>query len=164
MLQLPPAPDWSGLHPLLTHFPIVLFLLLPLLLILAGISRKNTNHAFLGAALVVMLMATAFLYLTYSTGIARATVFEGKPAAGPAIAHHRALGGYALSAFTVATGLFSVALLVRQKLKLEDMRDLAPWIPIGFFVFYILGVFWLVLTAHEGAMLSHTLLLSRVVR
>jgi len=164
MLQLPPAPNWSGLHPLLTHFPIVLFLLLPLLLILAGVSRKNTNHAFLGAALVVMLMATAFLYLTYSTGIARATAFENNPAAASAITHHRALGGYALSAFTVATGLFSVALLVRRKLKLEDMRDLTPWIPVGFFVFYILGVFWLILTAHEGAKLSHTLLLSHAVQ
>ena len=164
MLQLPPTPDWSGLHPLLTHFPIVLFLLLPLLLILAGVSRKNTNHAFLGAALVVMLMATAFLYLTYSTGIARAAAFEGHPAAGPAIAHHRALAGYTVSGFTLATGLFAVALLVRRRLKLEDMRDLTPWIPIGFFVFYALGVFWLVLTSHEGAMLSHALLPSHAVQ
>jgi hypothetical protein len=149
---------------LLTHFPIVLFLLLPLLLILAGVSRKNTNHAFLGATLVVMLVATTFLYLTYSTGIARAAAFQGHLAAGPAIAHHRALAGYALSAFAVATGLFAVALLVRRKLKLDDMRDLTPWIPVGFFVFYILGVFWLVLTAHEGAMLSHTLLPGHAVQ
>jgi hypothetical protein len=51
-----------------------------------------------------------------------------------------------------------IALAVRRNLKLEDMRDLTPWIPLGFFVFYGFGVFWLVLTAHQGAMLAHELL------
>jgi uncharacterized membrane protein len=157
MVQIPPFPGWSGLHPLITHFPIALFVLLPLLLIIAGLSRKNLNHAFLVAALVVMLLATSFLYLTYFTGVARIAALSDVYEA-TAVAHHRSLAGYTVSAFTLATLLFGLALLVRRKLHLEEMRDLTPWIPVGFIVFYGFGVFWLVLTAHQGANLAHRLL------
>ena len=160
MTQLPPIPEWSSLHPLIVHFPIVLFLLLPLLLIAAAMSRKATNHALLVAAFVLMVLATGFLYLTYFTGDAMAAASEGGPTVGAVIKHHCSLAGYTVSAFTLATTLFAVALLVRRVLRLEDMRDLTPWIPISFLVFYALGVFWLVLTAHQGATLAHELLRS----
>ena len=158
MIQLPPIPGWSGLHPLITHFPIVLFVMLPLLLIAAGMSRKATNRVFLVAALVVMLVATSFLYVTYFSGVAMAETLRDASAVGTAISHHRSLAGYTISAFTSATGLLAIALFVRRELKLEDMRDLTHWIPLSFMVFYGLGVFWLVLTAHQGAMLAHKLL------
>ena len=158
MTQLPPIPEWSSLHPLIVHFPIVLFLLLPLLMIAAAMSRKATNHALLVAAFVLMVLATSFLYLTYFTGDAMAAASEGGPTVGAVIKHHCSLAGYTVSAFTLATTLFAVALLVRRVLRLEDMRDLTPWIPISFLVFYALGVFWLVLTAHQGATLAHELL------
>lgn len=72
--------------------------------------------------------------------------------------HHCSLAGYAVSAFTLATTMFAVALLVRRALRLQDMRDLTPWIPISFLVSYTLGVFWLILTARQGTILSHELL------
>jgi len=158
MTQLPPIPEWSSLHPLIVHFPIVLFLLLPLLMIAAAMSRKTTNHSLLVAAFVLMLLATGFLYLTYLSGNAMATSSQDGSTVGAVIKHHCSLAGYTVSAFTLATTLFAVALLVRRVLKLEDMRDLTPWIPISFLVFYALGVFWLVLTAHQGATLAHELL------
>ncbi|HEY4933105.1 MAG TPA: hypothetical protein VII23_16185 [Terriglobales bacterium] len=160
MTQLPPIPEWSSLHPLIVHFPIVLFLLLPLLMIAAAMSRKTTNHSLLVAAFVLMLLATGFLYLTYLSGNAMATSSQDGSTVGAVIKHHCSLAGYTVSAFTLATTLFAVALLVRRVLKLEDMRDLTPWIPISFLVFYALGVFWLVLTTHQGATLAHELLRS----
>ncbi|HVO59362.1 MAG TPA: hypothetical protein VMT53_00425 [Terriglobales bacterium] len=160
MTQLPPIPEWSSLHPLIVHFPIALFLLLPLLLLGAAISRRTTNHALLVAAFALMMLATGFLCLTYFTGDAMAAASEGGPAVSAVIKHHCSLAGYTVSAFTLATTLFAVALLVRRVLRLEDMRDLTPWLLISFFVFYALGVFWLVLTAHHGASLAHELLRS----
>ena len=158
MTQLPPIPEWSSLHPLIVHFPIVLFLLLPLLMIAAAMSRKTTNHSLLVAAFVLMLLATGFLYLTYLSGNAMATSSQDGSTVGAVIKHHCSLAGYTVSAFTLATTLFAVALLVRRVMRLEDMRDLTPWIPISFLVSYLLGVFWLVLTAHQGATLAHELL------
>ena len=157
MTQLPPIPEWSSLHPLIVHFPIVLFLLLPLLMIAAAMSRKMMNHALLVAAFALMVLATGFLYVTYFTGDAMAAASGNAPTAGDVIKHHCSLAGYTVSAFTLATTLFAVALVVRRVLRLEDMRDLTPWIPISFLVFYALGVFWLVLTAHQGAALAHEL-------
>ena len=158
MVQLPPIPGWSSLHPLIVHFPIALFLLLPLLLLAAAMSRKTTNHAFLVAAFVLMVLATGFLYLTYLTGDAMAVASEDGATVSAVMKHHCSLAGYTVSAFTLATTLFAVALLVRRVMRLEDMRDLTPWIPISFLVSYLLGVFWLVLTAHQGATLAHELL------
>ena len=160
MTQLPPIPQWSSLHPLIVHFPIVLFMLLPLLLIAAAMSRKTTNHALLVASFFLMVLATSFLYLTYFTGDAMAAASEDGSTVSAVMKHHCSLAGYAVSAFTLSTTLFAVALLVRTVLRLEDMRDLTPWIPISFLVFYALGVFWLVLTAHQGAILAHELLRS----
>ena len=147
MTQLPPIPEWSSLHPLIVHFPIALFLLLPLLLIAAAMSHKATNHALLVAAFVLMVLATGFLYVTYFTGDAMAAASDAGSTMGAVIKHHCSLAGYAVSAFTLATTLFAVALMVRRVMRLEDMRDLTPWIPISFLVFYALGVFWLVVTS-----------------
>ena len=160
MTQIPPIPEWSSLHPLIVHFPIALLLLLPLLLIAAAMSRKATNHALLVAAFALMVLATGFLYVTYFAGDAMAAASEGGTTVPAVIKHHCSLAGYTVSAFTLATTLFAVALLIRRVLRLEDMRDLTPWIPISFLVFYALGVFWLILTAHQGATLAHELLRS----
>ena len=164
MVQLPPIPGWSSLHPLIVHFPIALFLLLPLLLVAAAMSRKTTNHALLVAAFVVMALATGFLCATYLTGDATAAAFQDAPTASVVIKHHCSLAGYAVSAFMLATILFGIALVVRRVMRLEDMRDLTPWIPIAFFVFYTFGMFWLVQAAHQGATLAHELLRSSAVQ
>jgi uncharacterized membrane protein len=41
MPQLPMIPGWDGLHPMIIHFPIVLFLLPPLFLLFAAFTRND---------------------------------------------------------------------------------------------------------------------------
>jgi hypothetical protein len=60
MLELPSIQGWNSLHPLVTHFPVLLFLLVPLLLVLAGLYRGARNHLLLAIALVTMLAGMAF--------------------------------------------------------------------------------------------------------
>jgi uncharacterized membrane protein len=158
MHQLPPLPEWSNFHPLLTHFPIVLLLLLPILLILAGWYRGTRNHMFWAASLVTLLAGLALLWVTFLSGVAFAHPAPGLPAIASIIAHHCSLAQYTIGAFSMATVLLAIGLAVRKSLRLEDMRDLSPWIPVGFFTFYGFGVFWLVLTAHQGAILAHELI------
>jgi hypothetical protein len=158
MHQLPPLPEWSNLHPVITHFPIVLLLLLPILLILAGLCRGNRNQMFWAASLMTLLAGLGLLLVTFLSGVAFADATGGLPAIATALSHHCSLAQYTIGAFTMATILLAIALAVRRSLKLEDMRDLTPWIPLGFFIFYGFGVFWLVMTAHQGAMLAHELL------
>ena len=158
MHQLPPLPEWSNFHPLVTHFPIVLLLLLPILLTLAGIFRGTRNHIFWAASFVTLLAGLSLLWVTFLSGLAFANAAPGLPTIATGISHHCNLAQYTISAFTMAAILLAIGLAVRRSLKLEDMRDLTPLIPVGFFVFYGLGVFWLVLTAHQGAILAHELL------
>ena len=70
MYQLPPIPEWSNLHPLLTHFPLVLFLLLPILFILAGLCHGARNHTLWLASLVTLLAALGLLCMTFFSGVA----------------------------------------------------------------------------------------------
>jgi uncharacterized membrane protein len=44
MTQLPMIPSWDGLHPLMIHFPIVLFLWAPVFLLFAAFTRADTQH------------------------------------------------------------------------------------------------------------------------
>lgn len=158
MHQLPPLPEWSNLHPLLTHFPLVLFLLLPILFILAGLHRGTRNHVLWAASLITLLAGLGLLWVTFLSGFAFANAAQEQPAIATSVAHHSSLAQYTIGAFGMATILLVIALAVRRRLKLEDMRDLTLWIPLGFLIFYGFGVFWLVLTAHQGAMLAHELL------
>ena len=99
-------------------------------------SRKKVNHALLVVASGFMVLATGFLYLTYFTGEAMAAASVGGPT--------RVLGCSITAVWPdtrsvhllLATALFAVALLVRRVLRLEDMRDLTPWIPVSFFVVF----------------------------
>ncbi len=158
MLQLPSILGWNSLHSLVTHFPILLFLLVPLLLVLAGLCRGARNHLLLAIALVTMLAGMAFLGVMYFSGGAFIRAARLDARLDSTLSHHCTLAEYTLEAFAVATALFMIALFVRRSLHLEDMRDLAPWIPIGFIVFYCFGVFWLLLTARHGVMLARELL------
>lgn len=158
MHQLPPIPEWSNIHPLLTHFPLVLFLLLPILFILSGLYRGARNHMFWVASLITLLAALSLLCVTFFSGLAFANAKQNLPLDAAGLSRHCAHAQYTVGAFGMATILLVIALAVRRSLRLEDMRDLTPWIPVGFFVFYGFGVFWLVLTAHQGAMLAHELL------
>jgi uncharacterized membrane protein len=36
MIALPPIPSWEGLHPLIIHFPIVLLLIAPFLILIGA--------------------------------------------------------------------------------------------------------------------------------
>jgi hypothetical protein len=96
--------------------------------------------------------------VTYLSGGAFARAARIDTTLDSALSRHCTLAEYTIEAFAVARVLFMIALLVRRVLRLEDMRDLTPWIPIGFFVFYCLGVFWLVLTARHGVSLARELL------
>ena len=65
--MLPPLPSWDGLHPVIVHFPIALFLVVPLL-ILIGIFMPQRGRSFLTAAFILMLIGTIATWIAVSTG------------------------------------------------------------------------------------------------
>lgn len=89
MLQLSMIPGWDGLHPMIIHFPIVLFVLPPLFLLLAAFTHAERRCLFLSAALAVMVLATSSLYVAFETGEAAETLINRKAEIPAVVEHHQ---------------------------------------------------------------------------
>ena len=153
MPQLPMIPSWDGLHPMIVHFPIVLFLLPPLLLF-AAFTRTDRRSMLLCSALILMVLATSSLYVAFETGEAAETLINRRAEITVVVEHHQEFANLSRSSFTVATALLGMVLLIRRVLHLHT-HELTAVLPLGFVAFYGLGLFWLVHTAYNGERLVH---------
>jgi uncharacterized membrane protein len=147
-------PGWEGLHPMIIHFPIVLFLLPPLFLLLAAFTHAERRCLFLSAALTVMVLATTSLYVAFETGDAAETLINRRAEITAVVEHHQEYANLSRSSFTVATALLGIVLLIRSVLHLHT-HELTAVLPLGFVAFYGLGLFWLINTAYNGERLVH---------
>jgi uncharacterized membrane protein len=154
MPQLPMIPSWDRLHPMIIHFPIVLFLLPPLFLLFAAFTRTNRRSMLLCSALILMVLATSSLYVAFETGEAAETLINRRAAITAVVEHHQEFANLSRSSFTVATALLGMVLLIRRVLHLHT-HELTAVLPLGFVAFYGLGLFWLVHTAYNGERLVH---------
>ena len=47
MIEFPPIPSWDGLHPLIIHFPIVLLLVAPVLVLIGALLAPEKGRPLL---------------------------------------------------------------------------------------------------------------------
>jgi uncharacterized membrane protein len=153
--MFPPLPsDWSGLHPLVIHFPIALLLVAPILVVLAMVARNN-RRPYLVSALVLMALGTLMTYVAVSTGEAAGELAERAGNVEAMIERHEGLAETTQAIFTVVTLVFAALLVVPAllKRKLEGMLFYATY---GvFLVAYLAGTAVLANTAHQGGLLVH---------
>lgn len=154
MPQLPMIPGWDGVHPMIIHFPIVLLLLPPLFLLIGAFLRPDRRDVLLYIALILMVLATASMFIAFETGEAAGALAKRTAEIKPIIENHRDLADYCRSSFTMATVLFGLLVLMRERFHFRT-RDLSAVLPLGFVVFYGLGLFWLFNTAYMGERLVH---------
>jgi|SRR5450759_3786873 uncharacterized membrane protein len=154
MPQLLMIPSWDRLHPMIIHFPIVLFLLPPLFLLFAAFTRTDRRSMLLCSALILMVLATSSLYVAFETGEAAETLINRRAEITVVVEHHQEFANLSRSSFTVATALLGMVLLIRRVLHLHT-HELTAVLPLGFVAFYGLGLFWLVHTAYNGERLVH---------
>jgi uncharacterized membrane protein len=154
MTQIPMIPNWDGLHPLMIHFPIVLFLLAPVFLLFAAFTRADRRSTFLSAALLVMVLGSVSVHASFETGLAARARLDRTGEAGTIVERHRELADLARSSLAMATLLFSLTLLIRTVLQV-NMYELTGVLPLGSVVFYGLGLFWLINAAYNGERLVH---------
>lgn len=152
--MLPALPPWTGLHPLVVHFPIALLLVAPLLVLLSAILRRQ--RVGLGAAaLVLMLVGTLAAFVAVSTGNAAGELAERTPGVAATLERHEELAETARTTFALLTGMFIVvyaAPLVRRR---EWPNGLYVALSLVFLIFYAGGAMVLVNTAHLGGQLVH---------
>jgi uncharacterized membrane protein len=154
MLALPPLPTWDGLHPLVTHFPIALLLVAPLFIVL-GLVRRASGHAFLRAALLLMVLGTIAIYVAVPTGEAAGRLAERNPQINQILERHEQLAEATRVLFTALTVIFGVIVFAPAVLKknIERRSDLA--LHVAFLILYGAGAVVLTNTAHQGGQLVH---------
>lgn len=175
--MLPPIPTWDGLHPIIVHFPIALFLVAPLL-ILIGIFLPNRGRSFLTSAFILMLIGTIATWIAVSTGEQAGEIAERMNGVEAVLENHEELAETTRNVFTALTVIFGTILLVPLAFRkqasrettlvsspsLEGRRRIFSFIRaqkimiplcLGFLLFYSAGLILLVNTAHEGGRLVH---------
>ncbi len=154
MNYLPPIPTWDGLHPMVTHFPIVLLLVAPLFVIL-GVLMPKSGRAMYLAALVLMVLGTISAVVSFETGQAAGKLAERTPQINAALERHEELAETTRLLFSILTVIFAGLLYVPKLLGFEIGRKAQAIAAIVFLFFYASGVLVLVNTAHQGGMLVH---------
>src|SRR5579863_9102804 len=91
VLALPPIPNWSEIHPLIIHFPIVLLLVAPLFVLAAMVMNPQKARPFLIAALTLMVLGTVSAFVAVGSGEAAAAVADRTAAVSAVLESHEEL-------------------------------------------------------------------------
>ncbi len=154
MNLLPPIPAWEGLHPLVTHFPIALLLVAPLLIAISLFVRTARPWAIAG--LLIMSLGTAAAYVSVSTGEAAGERAEHSVASAKAVLEeHEEMAETTRNVFTALSLMFATLVLAPLVLRRPLSRTVSVTATVIFLALYGGGALILVGTAHQGGRLVH---------
>jgi uncharacterized membrane protein len=155
MLQFPAIPSWDALHPLIIHFPIALLLIAPIFIVVGAVLTPAKGRSYLIAAMVLLLVGTAAIFVAVETGEAAGKLAERAPGMEQVLETHESLAERTQAVFSVLSVIFLALLAVPWLLKRADTRLTTTILPLAFLVLYSAGALLLVNTAHNGGRLVH---------
>ena len=155
MLHL--SPGWNGLHVLIVHFPIILLLVAPILVIVSIGVPSAKRRPFLGSALTLMVLGTAMAFLAVTTGEAAMKVVGSAPDLKVAMEEHRALAETTTGLFSMLTFGF-MALVFAPRLLGRELESRVNTVLLAvYLLLYATGALFLIHTALQGGHLAHGL-------
>jgi uncharacterized membrane protein len=155
MFQLPPVPTWDGLHPLIIHFPIALLLIAPLFILIGALLRPEKARPAHAAALLLIAMGTASIFVAVETGEAAGKLAERSPEINAILEHHEQLADWTRITFSVLTLVFAGIVVVPVLLHAQPHRIATTLMPLLFLALYLGAALLLINTAHNGGRLVH---------
>ena len=155
MITLPPIPSWEGLHPLIIHFPIVLLLISPFLILIGALLPREKGRALLYTALGLMVVGTLSTFLAAATGEAAAKLAERTPQINAVLEQHEELADLTRGVFLFLTVIFAAIILAPKAFHKLSGRLVETALPLIFLVLYGVGAVLLTNTAHNGGRLVH---------
>ncbi len=155
MFELPPMPTWDSLHPLIIHFPIALLFLSPIFIGISAILAPPKGRPFLIAALIVLALGTASLFIAASTGRAAGELAERGGSVDSVLASHEDLASETKLIFSglsvILIGIFFLPRILRR----QETRIFSTVLPLAYLVLYSVGILFLVNASHQGGRLVH---------
>ena len=143
------------MHPLIIHFPIALLLVAPIFIVVGAVLTPAKGRSYLIAAMVLLLVGTAAIFVAVETGEAAGKLAERTPGMQQVLETHEALAERTQAVFSVLSVIFLALLAVPWLLKRADTRLTTTILPLAFLVLYTAGALLLVNTAHNGGRLVH---------
>lgn len=154
--MLPPWPDWDSLHPFVVHFPVALLLMAPVFVLL-GLPARARSAGFRTAALILLVGATASIFVASSTGKAAGELADHTPAINAIMVRHVALADATRDACVGLTGLYALLLVAPRYVKAMARPAVALLGQIVFLVLLLAACVLVVNTSHLGGRLVHQL-------
>ena len=155
MIEFPPIPSWDGLHPLIIHFPIVLLLVAPVLVLTGALLAPEKGRPLLYTALALMLAGTLSTFLAAATGEAAGKLEERTPQIDAVLERHEQLADATRAVFSFLTVIFAAIIFAPKAFQKLSGRLVTTALPLVFLLFYGVGALLLVNTAHNGGRLVH---------
>lgn len=116
MFEIPSIPSWDAFHPGISHFPMVLLLVVPIF-ILMGLLSPARRQKLIGMAFWFLLLGTVGVYLSASTGDAARDFAQRSPEITKAIEEHENIGASVRAVYSALTLLLSGFLFAPQLLR-----------------------------------------------
>ncbi len=154
--MLPPWPGWTGLHPLIIHFPIALLLVAPLF-VLGAIVRPRDAARFTLPALVLLVLGTAGAFVAVATGEAAAELVTRSDAVAAALERHSELAETARNVFALLTLVYAAIVILPVGLRALARPAYTVAANAVFLVLLLGGNLLVANAAHQGGMLVHGL-------
>ncbi len=154
--MLPTLPPWSGMHPLLVHFPIALLFTTPVFLVLALLLGRR-QRAWSLAALALLALGTVAVFVTAASGEAAGKLAERSPEINAVLERHEHMAEAAQGMFGGFAMAFAALVLVPLAIKRELPALLHAGLHGLFLVAFLGGLGYLAGIAHQGGRLVHQL-------
>jgi uncharacterized membrane protein len=155
MPQFPPIPPWDSLHPVVVHFPIVLLFLSPLFVLIGAILSPSKARPYMIAALIILALGTASLFVAAESGEAAAALADRNDAVNAVLAAHEDLASRTEVIFSVLSVVLLGIVVLPAFLHCQETRLTTTFMPLSFLVLYCVGILFVINTAHAGARLVH---------
>ncbi len=157
MFSLPPLPPFEGLHPIVVHFPIAVFALVPLLVLASIPLTTRWARPIRVTVLALMVIGSGFAVLAAASGEEAEEVAEALyPQAEGAIEEHEELGNLTRTLLIVATGVYAVICALPWLMRRSQRVSLIERATQGVFVVLLVPVLLVLMNAaHTGGVLVH---------
>jgi uncharacterized membrane protein len=152
MFEFPSFVEFNEVHSFLVHFPIALFLVVPLIIILGLLKKENYIHYFY-TALLILVFASVAIFLASASGEASAEKFTLSKKAAEAVQKHKDFAGICKGIFLGITLLYALYLLIPALLRKQLSKKIHTAINILVLMLYLPSIIMILQLATTGTKL-----------